>query len=326
MALPAVQNFDVPTAQAGILDSKALALRAIAAGGTSALQTAAANQGAQAQLANGAAMTAAANSQLPGQGAASGFAAQQSQQAASGFEPLQRAAQMTGDAGQAFTGLISQANENYGNQVASAVPLVHEQTQRELQSLAGAAQQKQADRDQARALAQLQASTEKERLANERASLAQANDPNSLDNQLKRQALTKGQYEIDHPGPILSPSQQADAATLAKQQQRDTNLETLISQVGPDTQAAKALQRAIAGNENNPNQAYTDLGAIIDSGQITTPNGKKLDLKYMQDLLDHYYAGKAGVNASGPKSSTARSNAPSGSVLNPGVGSSYYRY
>ncbi len=204
-AIPVPQNFDLPAVQAGVLSAKGIALRAIAAGGSQALQMATENQAAQSQFANSAAMQAAANAgSITGPGAPAGFAQEQAATASAGFAPLMQAAAMQGQAGQQFTGLLSQANENYGNQVSQATPLVHQQTQRELNSLTSRAREASADRAQARALADLQmrnsredraASSEANKISLERARLGLEGDKLSYNAQLdaaREKALGSG--------------------------------------------------------------------------------------------------------------------------------------
>ncbi len=298
-ALPQVQNFDVPTVQAGVLSAKGAALRAIAAGGSQALQMSVQNQAAQSQFANGAAMTAAANAgSVGGAGAASGFAAQEGAQAGASFAPLQQAAQMQGDAGQAFTGLISQANENYGNQVAQAVPLVQEQTGRELQSLTARAQSAEADRSQARALAQLQ-------MQNAREDRSASGAQNAIN-------LERSKIGLESDKLSLQKQREAQAAAANGPALTDNDYRAIKGQVDKATQDygnsfAPALARLSGSKVNDKgevekNRGYQAVEAMIDRGltaeqaaaEFRSPtSGKPLSEAAIQDWYDQYQKGLA---------------------------------
>ncbi len=297
-ALPVAQNFDIPTVQAGVLSAKGAALRAIAAGGSQALQMSVQNQAAQAQFANGAAMTAAANAGSVAGGVPAGFAAQEGAQAGASFAPLQQAAQMQGDAGQQFSGLISQANENYGNQVSQAVPLVHEQTGRELNSLTARAKQAEADRSQARALAQLQ-------MQNAREDRSASGAQNAIN-------LERSKVGLESDKLSLQKQREAQAAAANGPALTDNDYRAIKSQVDKATQDyGNSFSQSLAtmsGSTINDkgqvekNRGYQAVEAMIDEGltakqaaeRFRSPtSGKPLSEAAIQDWYDQYQKGLA---------------------------------
>ncbi len=306
-AIPSVENFDVAQTQAGVLSGKDAALRAVATGGSAGLQAMLAGQAAMAGQASQAALSAAQNvAGVQGPMAPAGFAQQEAQRATAGFDPLQRASQAQAEAGNQFSNLLSVANTNYGNQVAAAVPVVHQQTQRELNSLTARAKEGAAERAQARQLADLQLTNARESRADaaaERAARAAGRGDEAAMNQIQLERAKVGL--------------ESDKLSLAKQvagkdgpQLTDNDMRS-ISALSTKTQAAfdKAYSASLyeksggkydeAGKPEKDPEGYKAVMAMVNEGisleaalgRFKTPQGKPLSAAKIQEWYEDYQRG-----------------------------------
>ncbi len=299
--VPVPQNFDIAAAQGRAMSAKEMALRAMAAGGSEALKTAAANQAQMAANVDTAALSAAANAgSIPG--GAGAFAQEQANTAAQGFQPLQMAANLQSQGAQTYAGLLGQANENYGNQVSQAIPLVQAQAGRELQGLHAKATENKRDRDQARQLAELQMRNSRE----DRAASAAQNAIN----------LERSKIGLESDKLSIQKQREAQAEAANGPALTDNDYRAIKVQIDKATQDygsafAPALARLSKSDTTEDdkgnitvakNRGYQAVEAMIDRGltakqaaeEFRSPSsGKPLSEAAIQSWYDEYQRGLA---------------------------------
>lgn len=280
----ALENFDPNKVTSNTNVQKQAILTALAQGGSDLAKSVAQGQG-QVDTMQGAAMQQALN----GGSAAAGNPQFQQEQAgritgqADYYRNLmgaQGASQQRGlDAGAA-------ANSNYMDQVNAAVPIAHEQTQRELNSLQSAADQSAADRALRLQLGQMQLQESQARLS----AAGADDDPNSLDNQYKQAQINRMNAEtgeIGKPAP-LSPSDEITGIKLADIKKREALLGQITQGLSPNS--AAVLRTAFNSGDGTLGGTTAAMNALVDSKTFKTPAGKKLDPKFYQRYIADYFS------------------------------------
>lgn len=282
----APQNFDQGQAQAAVNAEKGQMLTMLAQGGTRAVQDhqasvasvqqqAVANLAAQSANAQGSAVqgSAAFAGQMAGQ--ANSQAAYQQQQLGSQLATQQQ-----------FNSNLTSANSNYMDQLNAAVPLAHEDTQRRLDAIKGAADEHDADRAFQSQMKQFSLKEAQMRLEQ----AAQANSKDPLDEEYKRLRNAGLQAQLDNKG----------EPTKLQQEQLDQSAfdELMGNARGPKAQTA--IRNALNFGKGDQNATMSALSAIVNGGvegidQVTTPRGGKLSEAYLTTILRNYYKKRLGL-------------------------------
>ncbi len=326
MPVPTTPNFDAGAAQSGVDQQKAALLAALAQGGSAMAQDQARTQATMAASSGQAAQMASARSATPEQAAGQSAAA-----GGQGAYYAQVAAQQAG-AGNAAMGGIQAANSNYMDQARAAVPAIHAQTGRELQSMQHAAGQAQADRALRTQIAQMQLQETQARIA--AAGRGDANDGRRLDLDGRRLDMEDRRLDLEEAGGGKTPQQlyaEDQANRGIESNRRADSLNQMVG--GEGTNAGQALSAAVMGKDGRPVDSYAaalaQLNMMYETGTAKTPGGKPLDRNYMMGLLAQLYgvqAGGAGATPStlggglvGRAGGVSGSSMPVGGLRRPGA-------
>lgn len=273
MAVPAVENFDPNKVTANTDNEKANVLRALAQGGTQLAQQQATAQSANAAMQQAAIQQMAGNAQHSAVAGDPTFAAQQASRITGQGDYYSRLMGQQGASQQNYMSNLGSANSQYMDQVNAAVPIAHEQTQRQLDSLSAAASNAEADRAMKLQLQQLQLQETNARIA----ASAAANNPADAAN---RSRIL--QYQADHVGDPAAPSA-AEAArqdALARQSAIEAALNSggtrsdtinaaatgqpsAIGRLGP--QAMSALREALVKGGYDENASKAALHTLLNT-------------------------------------------------------------
>lgn len=280
--VPVPQNFDQGAAQADASAGKDIMLRALAAGGSAMAQQAAAAQQATAG-ATSAAVNSAYQNSMAGAGGAQ-LASQETAKVSRNNEPFVLANMLAGQSAGEYTKILSDASTRYGDEVSKAIPLVHEQTQRELNSYHARAQEAKSRRDVERELAQMQ--LQRSRMELERATKGDSLDDRRL-NLAERELALK---ERQPPGSDLTQWQREEQIGKA----RMAALQGINGELTNSPRAKWAFDQII-GRASDRGTAESGLNAVLNAehGGYKTIKGKgksgRLNAQYLQGLLDRYY-------------------------------------
>lgn len=287
MAVPSTPNFDPTSAQAGIDQQKAALLAALAQGGSAmAQQQAQTQQAMQASTASAAQMASQRAAGAPGLGAEQSAAA-----GGQGAYYAQIAAAQAG-AGNTAMGGLQAANSQYMDQASAAVPAIHAQTGRELQSMQHAASQAQADRDLRTQIAQMQLQETQARIA--AAGKDDANEGRRLELEDRRLGLTEREIALaEGKGTTKTVAERLAEDEGERKLAANQRGDTLNSMMGSEGQAAgQALSLAVMDG-GKPVDSYAAALARLNqmyARQLAkTPGGKDLDRNYMVSLLAKLY-------------------------------------